>query len=92
MSTHTPGPWAYRCVGYGSHIEPSIGWVGYGSAHPKDEYIANARLIAAAPELLKLCEAFRIAAIFEGLQETMAWRCLIDEAAEIIAKAKGEAQ
>lgn len=90
MSAHTAGPWSARDVGHGLEIHPDIAWVGYGTSHPKDEHRANANLIVAAPELLKLCKAFRIAAIFEGMEESShAWRDMIAEAREIIAKATG---
>lgn len=52
MSKHTKGEWEAREDGHGCRIEPSIAWIGYGSAHPKAEHEANARLIAAAPDLL----------------------------------------
>jgi len=51
MSAHTPGPWA---VGGGTGmfnqvaIDPSIG-CAYGAG---DEVVANARLMAASPEML----------------------------------------
>lgn len=55
MSKHTPGPW--RVGGKGEYlnqlnIEPCVG-VAYGH---DIELIANARLIAAAPELLEALE------------------------------------
>lgn len=49
---HTEGPWVIGDAGYGANIEPSIAWIGFGSAHPTAEHKANARLIAAAPDLL----------------------------------------
>lgn len=52
-TSFTPGPWKVSDIGFGSNIEPSIAWIGYGSSYPKDEHKANARLIAAAPELLQ---------------------------------------
>ena len=61
MTQHTPGPWQYW---------PSIGQVNRpgdpnqicnippnGDKKPADENDANARLIAAAPELLEACKA-----------------------------------
>lgn len=52
MSAHTPGLWRSKCVGHGTTIEPSIAWVGYGTAHSKAEHKANADLMAASPKLL----------------------------------------
>lgn len=49
---HTEGPWVIVDEGDGAYIEPSIAWIGFGSAHPTAEHKANARLIAAAPDLL----------------------------------------
>ena len=51
---HTEGPWTISDKGYGANIEPSIAWIGFGSAHPTAERKANARLIAAAPDLLAI--------------------------------------
>lgn len=54
MSKHTLEKWTVQDDGFGCRIEPSIAWIGYGSAHPKAEHKANARLIAAAPTLLEM--------------------------------------
>ena len=68
MSKHTPGPWA---VGSASgHIETANAWrMSIATCYNKDskadgvskeEFAANARLIAAAPELLDalvICES-----------------------------------
>jgi hypothetical protein len=59
MSSHTPGPWV---------VDTDI-WVVEDSAHnpgqvasisDRPERRANARLIAAAPDLLAACEAFLV--------------------------------
>jgi hypothetical protein len=59
MSNHTPGPWTIQQAGYESYILGRIrgGRVAsiYESDQPTDEERANARLIAAAPELLEAC-------------------------------------
>ena len=52
----TPGPWSLNHESYGVHIEPSIAWIGFGTAHTETEHKANAALIAAAPELYKELE------------------------------------
>lgn len=49
---HTPGPWQTQDVGHGHCIDPNIAWVGLTSKQAPEETAANARLIAAAPELL----------------------------------------
>ncbi len=66
MSKHTPGPWkAVRCR-HGWHIGPQPGGVcticddsQFGDVADRSRYLqqeANARLIAAAPELLAALE------------------------------------
>ena len=62
MSTHTPGPWAgpYRHVdGQDCILSPSetasdavVAWLDRWTGPHADEQAANARLIAAAPDLL----------------------------------------
>jgi hypothetical protein len=60
--THTPGPWANASVGIGSNATQVV-WLGENTdkriqvvGTGKDQ--ANARLIAAAPELLEQCKLF----------------------------------
>lgn len=58
-TTHTPGPWQFDGQVIldedGSHVASPI---GCDTVDCDDEAIANARLIAAAPDLLAACEAF----------------------------------
>jgi hypothetical protein len=82
---HTPRPWPLRDIGHGIRIG-DIAWIGFGSAHHKEEHRANARLIAAAPDLL------------EALIDALGWlECAIDCEADLsgieaaIAKATGRA-
>jgi hypothetical protein len=93
MSEHTPGPWR---VAFGNRLEihgpkDEIGWpksIVYNAGLCTDEEAqANARLIAAAPELLAACiDALEV-------EETMA-QCPDSELASrlraAITKAKGE--
>ena len=69
MSGHTPGPWEVldedrRCVyrlGENGFNIFSLSLVNGGSheeSAPHEEQVANARLIAAAPELLEACQWF----------------------------------
>ena len=60
--THTPGPWENASVGIGSSATQVV-WLGENTdkriqviGTGKDK--ANARLIAAAPELLEQCKLF----------------------------------
>lgn len=67
MSAHTPGPWAYRLTETYAVLGPDGGRVaictnlkgqhGLGGRRESNEVAANARLIAAAPELLEALQA-----------------------------------
>ncbi len=61
MSAHTPGPW--RLVTRGRNRKTALRaaddrWLATFDqmTQPREEMEANARLIAAAPDLLKACE------------------------------------
>ena len=64
-TTHTPGPWTfdgYRHINYASysiksHDRKGICAIASSIKRPGEESEANARLIAAAPELLAALEA-----------------------------------
>ena len=78
-STHTPGPWHYETGDDGAVI-----YTGFTIAKiPIDgsDWQSNARLIAAAPDLL---------AALERLAHPMADDDDLDYAREVIAKAKGQ--
>ena len=59
--THTPGPWAVERVDYAAHsayrvFNDELGVVAeIKSTDSGDEELPNARLIAAAPDLLAAC-------------------------------------
>jgi len=60
-SNHTPGPWSYREGGLCWYVEPSSNSKQclaevYSKLNSRNENEANARLIAAAPELLEALE------------------------------------
>lgn len=66
MAKHTPGPWEYGQNAKGQmRVFDASGWEivralsgnHYTRIVPKDEVAANAKLIAAAPDLLAACEA-----------------------------------
>jgi hypothetical protein len=110
MSAHTPGPWTvherhapYSVWGFGTAENTQVAacrvllddgtWDRY-FAGTSDECVANARLIAAAPELLAaLHQAVAIIRVFVDVDDTR-WSHLRD-AAELqaieaaIAKAEG---
>lgn len=78
MSKHTPGPWAFYWLDREQlrvHQAPHIG-VGVAGCYSE----ANARLIAAAPELLELLQEI----VDRGLSMTR-----IAKARDVIAKATG---
>ena len=83
MSAHTPGPWS---VGWGTgfinqvQIEPAIGYA-YGSGK---EVKANARLIAAAPELLTALQG-----ALESMETGITSIGVIQAARDAIAEATG---
>ena len=63
MTTHTPGPWQAEAPKYSAHVAAAIWRDGVRLAQvdrrPKaneSEEMANARLIAAAPDLLAACQ------------------------------------
>lgn len=85
MNKHTPGPWTY--AGTGGHIgsPDRLRVADVNSLEiDSDTRQANARLIAAAPDLLALAEA--VAAHFGGTDAPLG-----AAARAAIAKAKGEA-
>jgi hypothetical protein len=82
-STHTPGPWRTT----GVNVRAGDALICYAMNHhanaetPESEKLANARLIAAAPDLLLA---------LERLAHPMADDEDLDYARGIIAKAKGQ--
>jgi hypothetical protein len=92
---HTPGPWFadLNCPTMPGHIIKTIAdpqrpvaalWEG-GGTRGKPTQIANAHLIAAAPELLEMLEA-----ILDD-DGNMLWPFDRAKAAHLVEKAKGEA-
>lgn len=100
-ATHTPGPWAFTADMYGLDNMRVFGVndaTGNGIANcgydGRGECKANARLVAAAPDLLETLET-----LLEGTCEALSFldretvkhlKPLIDNAEAAIAKAKGE--
>ena len=93
---HTPGPWDTRGFDFIGTAESAYQTIAYCSDHrnkaPRhpDETLANARLIAAAPDLLEACRAARAIISEPGDYDGLAW----DEAEHLlqiaIAKATGK--
>lgn len=95
--THTPGPWIYSGKGYICGGECCVADTETYSATKKlspPQRAANARLIAAAPELLEALKVIKneVTEDLSGLDLDMAWGILHtvrDMAKEAIAKATG---
>ena len=88
-SEHTPGPW--RAGGNHVFAGTSWGWIAstdspYVSAL---EPTANARLIAAAPDMLAVCVAVDELSASPHAMTGPLWE-IVDAARAAIAKAKGE--
>jgi hypothetical protein len=95
VSNHTPGPWHYEesplktgwCVVTGNNYLADVHkHVGATADDARDE--ANARLIAAAPELLEALEV--IANIANEPHHERALTAILDIARNSSAKAKGK--
>lgn len=66
MTKPTPGPWVVETYGSKTVLEiksmtadgpPVVNWPGFDDAHRKhSEHTANAKLMAASPELLDACK------------------------------------
>ncbi len=91
MSKHTPGPWAMPDSEQGriSKVGVNGGWDGMIAtadcgdyARSRSEGFANARLIAAAPDLLE--------ALKDAVRDSESPGQWLDEARAAIAKATGE--
>lgn len=96
MSKHTPGPWHVSPFGAGFEIESATG-VSVGQAHQTrpvrtaddhDERRANARLMAAAPELLEALKACAAVCAGEAVSKNGLVNAL-EKARDAIAKATG---
>jgi len=97
QTKHTPGQWAY--VNNGDEITIDCGDI-YGAATmraddtddwPKAEQLANARLIAVAPELLEACRAMfsTLNAYYAGRPESSCCESWF-KGRDAIAKAEGD--
>ncbi len=95
MSKHTPGPWIFeeRVAGFDILAPESVYYVAeyLGVDCGVIDNIADACLIAAAPELLEALEEI-VKEYCENPDNGRTLRWAIDGAKEAIAKAKGEEQ
>jgi hypothetical protein len=101
VSEHTPGPWLQ--VTHTAYALQQVGWrkgepemgnrftahVQGASGTTSEELAANARLIAAAPELLEAAKA--LAGLYHGLNQGRSFptQAQCDQAISAIAKAEG---
>lgn len=95
MSAHTPGPWVVSNKGGMLNVSaPASGGALASLGIPKgEERFANARLIAAAPDLLAACEAVVSLLAVEGLKSPtveVARAAVRKELHAAIAKAVGK--
>lgn len=106
MDKHTPGPWEFEPSGIFFAVRPTAKGNRYGVCRvsPRlkpelglsaaDEGRANARLIAAAPDLLRALDQLAIRAT-EALMRldpdnAGMWHAMTEEARAALAKAKGD--
>jgi hypothetical protein len=86
---HTTGPWTIEERYPGSYaIEPNVAWLGASSSHQPGENLANARLIAAAPDLYYALWLARSYAYKTGM--STAYPHEWEKMNRALAKAKGE--
>jgi hypothetical protein len=86
---HTSGPWEIEERFSGSYaIEPNVAWLGASSSHQPGENLANARLIAAAPDLYHALWLARSYAYKTGM--STAYPREWEKMNQALAKAKGE--
>lgn len=100
QTNHTPGPWSLKMTGwrtnpfaiYSPRRPGAVACVPSRTSVPLDEQDANARLIAAAPELLAALKGMDEELSLWGADtiETMNLTARLDAIRAAIAKAKGE--
>lgn len=83
----TPGTWSLNHESYGVHIEPSVAWIGFGTAHTETEHKANAALIAAAPEMY---EQLKRHCAMCMMMHPDCEGCEICDTGKVLKKARGE--
>lgn len=96
MSKHTPGPWVHHpednIISHGDG-RLLIEWQGRSKHVSAEERDANARLIAAAPELLEALQLLEAEMVLSGNagSEDYGWKPAIEKTRAAIAKATGSA-
>lgn len=92
MTQHTPGPWTHSTE---NHIEvvcdgQCLPVAAVTKFEDKDEEMANANLIAAAPEGLALAEQMRVFLDAYCVERGSAWRDISARVDSFLAKTKGK--
>lgn len=96
QAKHTPGPWRFEPATeyYGATIHFNVARGGIQLHKDMPNGDANARLIAAAPDLLKWCERILLSHETQGAAtngEAVLCHAFVMGLKDVIAKAKGEA-
>ena len=88
MSEHTPGPWEPK-----NTETAGVGICGCGRlicVMTVDDDIANTRLIAAAPTMLKALREAKVAMEQSGIADHLEWPYTYKSVVDAIATAEGE--
>ncbi len=100
MSAHTPGPWSHYAARlrpqyplrineiHGPNGETIVRWSGFDGVGKKRTVTANARLLAAAPDLLAALD--EIVSYNGGAESALNDEYVMDRARTAITKATGE--
>lgn len=98
-TAHTPGPWKFQfteesgecfivAAGLGGLVGAALPWPTEMDSRDFRRVIVNARLIAAAPDLLEVCRA-----MYEHLSMNptgvIGWNALLNQAEAAIRRAEG---
>lgn len=83
MSAHTPGPWRVHSFSLTEHVIPEVWGLSGDEYSDHIKRVEDARLIAAAPDLLEVAE------MVLGMATVDMPQALIDAAGIAVAKARG---
>ena len=85
----TPGPWMVAERFHGSYaIDPRVAWLGKSSSQEPGENLANAQLIAAAPDLYAALRVAKTYAYKTGMN--VAYPFEWEQINKALSKAKGQ--
>jgi len=89
MGKHTPGPWHADDNGDGTHCITAGRGADVADTRSSADERANARLIAAAPQLLAACEAATALAAIAATVDPLTAAAASDALAAALKKARG---